>query len=245
MVLVLLSGCGTVKSRSATEQLIVSDAVDRAVAQIDFGPLAGTTAYLDTRYVKEVKGTGFVNADYILSSLRQQMTAARCLLVDKPEDAQYVVEVRVGALGSNDHEMNYGIPANGAISSASSLVTTVPAVPAIPEISLAKKNELLAVAKLAIFAYDRQTKQAVWQSGLSRAESKAKATWVLGAGPFERGDIFDKPQFAGSALPLRGLEPGEDEPGAASDVYYQTRDFRRSQIARLPASEAPQEAETR
>ena len=71
--MVCLTGCGTVKSRSATEQLIISDAVDRSVSQIDFRPLSGKKVYLDTQYVRSIKGPGFVNADYIISSLRQQM----------------------------------------------------------------------------------------------------------------------------------------------------------------------------
>ena len=37
-----LTGCGSTKSRTATEQLLMSDAVDRAIAQIDFSELAGS-----------------------------------------------------------------------------------------------------------------------------------------------------------------------------------------------------------
>ena len=37
----LSAGCGINKSRLATEQLVVSDAVDRAVATIDFSALSG------------------------------------------------------------------------------------------------------------------------------------------------------------------------------------------------------------
>ena len=81
--IVSLSGCGTTLTRGATEQLLISDAVDQTVASLDFSTLSGKTVYLDTRYIKNVKGMGFVNADYIISSLRQQMTAANCLLQDK------------------------------------------------------------------------------------------------------------------------------------------------------------------
>jgi len=232
-------GCGTVKSRSATEQLIISDAVDRSVAQIDFRPLSGRKVYLDSRFVKPVKGVGFVNADYIISSLRQQMTAAHCMLQDKVEDADYVVEARVGALGSNDQEVNYGIPASNAITAASSLLPTQPAVPTIPEISLAKRNDFRAAAKIAVFAYDRKTRQAVWQSGLSRGESTVKATWILGAGPFESGPIFDRPQFAGTSFRVPSFRPSDDEQQWTVNSYYHMHDFQRSEIARIPPVNGP------
>jgi len=49
---VVLAGCGTTKSRSATEQLLISDAVDRAIAIIDFSPLADKTVFLDTKLAR-------------------------------------------------------------------------------------------------------------------------------------------------------------------------------------------------
>lgn len=239
LIAVCAPGCGTVKSRSATEQLIVSDAVDRAVAQIDFRPLCGQKVYLDTQFVKSVRGAGFVNADYIISSLRQQMTAASCLLQEKLEDSDYVVEVRVGALGSNDQEVNYGIPASSSLTAASSLITAVPAVPAIPEISFAKRNDLLAAAKIAVFAYDRRTKQAVWQSGLSKGQSTARATWLLGAGPFESGPVFGQPQFAGEPIRVPLLRPSERDQTWTASSYYRVQDFRSSRIARIPRPDQP------
>ena len=67
--------------------------------------------FLDTTYLRPVRGIGFVNSDYIISSLRQQLTAARCKIHDKREDAEIIVEPRVGALGT-EHEITYGIPSS-------------------------------------------------------------------------------------------------------------------------------------
>ncbi len=136
----LTAGCGTTKSRLATEQLLMSDAVDRSIASIDFRPLSGRSVYLDTQYVKNIKGNAFVNADYIISSLRQQMLAAHCYLEENAQDADYIAEVRVGALGTDAHDVTYGIPASNALSSAASLVPNAPAIPLVPEISLARRT---------------------------------------------------------------------------------------------------------
>jgi hypothetical protein len=196
------SGCGTTKMAEATQQLLTSDAVDRSVARIDFAPLEGQTVFLETKYIVDPKNATFVNANYVISSLRQQMFAAGCLMQDKAEDAEYIVEARVGTLGNDENSIIYGVPANNALSTATSVLPNGPPVPAIPEIALARKDDKMAAAKIAAFAYHRESHTVVWQSGLSVARSTAKDTWVLGIGPFERGTVHDGWEFAGSKLRL-------------------------------------------
>ena len=94
---VCLAGCGRIVSQKATEQLIAGDAVDRSVAQIDFRVLMGKKIFLDTQYVnKTVPGVGFVTSDYIVSSIRQKMMCDGCLLQEKLDEADFVVEMRIG-----------------------------------------------------------------------------------------------------------------------------------------------------
>lgn len=205
-----LVGCGATKNRVATEQMLVSDAVDRAVAHIDFSGLTGQKVYLNTEYINHIRvqapmnqgpaTSAIINADYITSSVRQQMMAANVLLQDKRDDADYIVEVRCGAIGSDAHEVVYGVPANNMLSSASSLVPGAPLVPTIPEIALAKRNDTFGAAKIGVFAYHRVTKEPVWQAGIAQARSTSKDVWLFGAGPFQRGSIYDAPRFAGSKL---------------------------------------------
>jgi len=205
-----LVGCGATKNRVATEQMLISDAVDRAVAHIDFSGLAGQRVFLNTEYIKHIRvqapanqgpsNSAIINADYITSSVRQQMMEANVLLQDKPEEADYIVELRCGAIGSDAHEVVYGVPANNMLSSASTLVPGVPLVPTIPEIALAKRNDTFGAAKIGVFAYHRESKEPVWQAGIAQARSTSKDVWVFGAGPFQRGTIYDTPRFAGSKL---------------------------------------------
>ena len=83
----------------------------------------------------------------------------------------------------------------------------------LPEISLARKTDDSAAAKIAVFAYHRETRQPVWQSGLSVTRSTAYGRWIFGAGPFQSGSIYDSPQFAGGEIldssPLRKKAPVE------------------------------------
>ena len=75
----------------------------------------------------------------------------------------------------------------------------------IPEISVARREAQHGAAKIAMFAYDRETRRPVWQSGISKARSTVQDTWVLGAGPFQRGTNVDGTQFAGTELRLPHL----------------------------------------
>ena len=214
-------GCGTTREKQATDQLLLSDAVDRAVARIDFSPLRGETVYLDSKYVRQIESETFVNADYIVSSLRQQMVLAGCLLQDDRDDAEFIAEARVGALGTDGHDVNYGIPGSQSISAAAALVTAIP-VPNLPEISLARKADDSAATKIAVFAYHRESREPVWQSGLSVERSSAQAKWLLGAGPFQSGTIYEGTQFAGGAISSTSLQSGPRESIEAEDTEYRS-----------------------
>lgn len=189
------AGCGTTKwsdtSRTATEQLLISTAVDRAIDNMNFKPLAGKDAYLDVSYLE-----GVVDKNYVISSLRQHMLAQGVVLLPDKESATYIIEARSGAVGTNHHDVLLGIPALSV--PGSSLMPGVPS--AIPEIAFAKTTDQKGVAKIAAFAYNQQTGQPVWQSGVFPVVSNAKDTWILGTGPFQRGSIYDGTHFAGSRL---------------------------------------------
>ncbi|MFI4874057.1 MAG: DUF6655 family protein [Blastopirellula sp. JB062] len=226
--LLIAVGCGTTSKRTLTEQLVSSHAVDEAISAIDFQPLRDEKVYLDPRYLQNVKGAGFVNAEYITSSLRQQMNAAGCLLQDKADDADYVVEARVGALGTEGHAVTYGIPSNNAVSSAAALFPTAPPIPTIPEIAFAKKSNTIGGAKIALFAYHRESRQPIWQSGIAQSMGTARDTWLLGAGPFQGGNIYDRAQFAGTKIGLPN--PFRRKKASPIPVEYDAPfDFRRSE----------------
>lgn len=202
--MLFLFGCGTTQQRAGTEQLLLSDSVDRSVDRIDLSLLSGETVYLDATYIEPVKTAGYVNSSYIISALRQKLITSGCLLKTLPEEADYIVEARVGALGTDGLEVTYGIPANNALGAAASLIASAPAAPAIPEIAFGKRRGAMSTSKVVAFAYHRESGQPVWQSGAAIAKSDAKDTWLFGAGPWQRGSIYDGTQFAGNRLSLPG-----------------------------------------
>jgi hypothetical protein len=177
--------------RTATEQLLISDAIDRTVQQIDFKVLEGQDVFFDERHLLEV-----VDKAYLISSFRQHLLASGCVLKDKREEAVYVIEPRVGAVGTDNHDWLVGVPAINVPQVP--LAPTLPA--AIPEIPFAKRRDQRGVAKVAVFAYRRETGEPVWQSGMAISESEANDIWVLGAGPFKRGTIYEEKTFASGKI---------------------------------------------
>ncbi len=200
LVSLIVIGCGTTREYTATEQLVMSDAVDRSIGNIDFRPLAGRKVYLDTSYLRHVKGEGFVNSEYVTSALRQQIVASGCLMQDANQDADVIIEARIGTLGSDDHRVTFGVPENNSLSSAASLIPGAPNIPSIPEIAVARRQAREAAAKIAAFAYDRQTRRPIWQSGVNHSLATARDTWVLGVGPFQGGTIREQTKLAGSKI---------------------------------------------
>ena len=199
--LVVVTGCGTAIQRNGTEQLLLSDSVDHAIDQLDLSPLAGRKVYLDTEYMRSFKGPNVsITSDYITSALRQKLTTTGCQIETTRTDADYVLEARIGALGTDTMEVTYGIPSSNGVGAAASALSGAPVSASIPEISVGKRNGAMGVSKVVVFAYHRETGVPVWQSGAAVARSDAKDSWFLGVGPLTRGTVYDGVTLAGNKI---------------------------------------------
>ena len=187
-------GCGTVNTtntaRSGTEQRLLTNAWDAALQRVDFRPLTGVPVFLDTANIAAI------DQGYVISSMREAMLAQGVLLRAKPEQAQWIVEARVGAYGTDEDKWLLGI-------AQTTIPPTVTGLPSgtIPEISVAKRNRQQGVAKMALFAYDRSSGQMTWRSGTMLALAKSKDVYVGGLGPFQSGSIREGTEFMGARLP--------------------------------------------
>ncbi|MBQ9372804.1 MAG: hypothetical protein IJU03_11495 [Thermoguttaceae bacterium] len=170
------AGCGTTKfsdtSRTATEQLLISSAMEELVDEYDYSRLAGLKVH-----VKAANTT--TDGDYLKSLVRQQLAANGAFVKDSEDAADYIVEVAPGAVGTNRYELMYGIPE-----------TTIPAIgtlnnaTSIPEFALIKRTDQKAQVKLRMWAYNKTTGAIIWQSGVNTKTSNIRDRWIFGAGPF-------------------------------------------------------------
>lgn len=213
-------GCGLNRSRLATEQLVIADAVDHAVSQIDFSPLAGKRAYFDSRYISTLKMAPNSNVEYVVSSLRQQMLAYNVKLVEKQEEAEVIVEPRLGALANDGSEITYGIPNNNTVRSAAAVTPFAAVVPPLPDLSFGRRNHQIGAARVGVFAYDRVTREPLWQSGVRTGASEARDLWVMGMGPYQDGRVYDQAKITTRTPRLFRKKP--DPPALAQFTSPQT-----------------------
>ena len=203
---ILIIGCGTTRQsetpRTATEMLLLSNAVDQTVSEFDLSYLSGKEVFLDTTFLDTT-----VDKGYVISSIRQHMMASGVKITEAKDKANYIVEARTGALGTDSHSVMVGVP-----QMTIPQVVPVAGVPSsVPEIPLAKRTKQTGVAKLALFAYHRESGQIVWQSGVQQFSSHAKDAFVFGMGPFRSGTIQRGTTISGSTIPLTDVS-WSDEP---------------------------------
>ena len=241
VLMLLLAGCGTTRTtdtmRTATEQLLISDAIDRAVQEIDFRPLSGQTVYLDSSRLEDV-----TDRNYLVGTVRQHLLACGCTLRDERDEADFIVEARAGAVGTDRNDLLFGIPATNVPQ-----ILPFQGVPAaIPEVPLAKRRDQRGIAKVSMFAYHRESGLPVWQSGLAVRESSSNDVWVFGAGPFEHGTLHKSKTMA-ARMAKSAAEKGE---GPRVDLARQATFASPAKLAqkyrRLPApaevAQSPQPA---
>lgn len=171
-----LLGCASTKTsntaRTATEQLLISNAVDQALDKMDFRAFSGHAVFLDDRYVD------CLDKQYVIASVRHRILYQGAILVTKPEDADVLVEMRTGVVGTDIVDSFLGIPE-----------VTVPGMLVLPEVRVLTRQVQTGTAKIGIVAVDAKTKEVLGEGGMSLARSDDNSWFVAGIGPFKTGTI--------------------------------------------------------
>lgn len=175
----LAAGCTTTSTsntaRTATEQLLISNAVDHALDKVDFAPFANRAVYLDENYID------CVDKSYVLASVRHRLLHAGAALVPEPENAEIVMELRAGAVGTTLSDSFVGVPE-----------ITVPGMLTLPEIRMMSRSRQEGTAKLGIVAYDAHTGRILGPGGMSVAQSTDSNWYVAGVGPYRNGTLKEE-----------------------------------------------------
>jgi hypothetical protein len=191
----LLTGCSSVKvtgtPRSGTEQLLLSGAWDAALCSVDFQPLAGRRVYVDGSQVS------VVDKGWILSTIRRALLEHGAMLSNTQEDAQVVVEVALGAYGTDERDCKVGITQLGFVP----FLFGVAAAPGMQTggasagLSLTQTNRQDAMVKAAMFAYDAKTGHLVWESGTLTNAEGLRDSFILGTGPLRTTSLREMRQY--------------------------------------------------
>lgn len=150
-----LAACTTERSsapsRTATEQLMISAAAERAARNLSVEIPVGTKVFVDSSYFE---GT---DSKYAIAAIRDRLLRRGAHLVEKREQADMVVELRSGALSIDENSLVIGIP---------QMDVPVPLAGsfALPEIALFKRERRQGIAKFAATGYDAETGKLITSS---------------------------------------------------------------------------------
>jgi len=184
-VLLILTGCATTSTsdtkRTGKEQLLISNAVDQSLDKINFESFQGAKVFLNEKYLESV------DSKYIVGSVRHRVLNSNATIVDKPEKADYVLELRSGGVGTDNRDTFVGLP---------KLQVPGPVPVSIPEIRLWSRTQQTGIAKIGIVAIDTKSNQILGQGGTTLAKSDDTNTYVFGVGPWQSGSIHNEVNFA-------------------------------------------------
>lgn len=143
-----LASCSSVReslpARTATEQLLLSTAADHAAKKLTIDLPKHHKVFLDTQYFDTVS----TDAKYAIGAIKGQLLTLGYPVVRNREDADSIIEIRLGALSINQHKSRWlGLP---DLNVPIPLTGTIP----IPEIVLLGNNKLEGIAKIGLSIYD-------------------------------------------------------------------------------------------
>lgn len=150
--------------RTASEQIISTEAIDRSLAQIRWPELAGK------RLLVQVGGTQELDRDYLLRSVEILIAERGGIVVYDEDDAQYEVNVVVGAAGIDVEGRFFGVRG-----SAGSLLIPF----TIPELALYKTTRLDGFVKTEIAVLDPKQGGVVHRSGPTYGTTYSRSRTIL------------------------------------------------------------------
>jgi hypothetical protein len=131
--------------RTATEQLLLARASDRAVEGLILPLPAGSSIYVDETYFQ---GEG---ARYAVSAIRAALSDAGFRLARGKDEADAVFEIRAGALSLEQMRRVFGIPEMRIpINETFNVVS-------LPELSIYSHRDRVGVAEFSGFLYEART----------------------------------------------------------------------------------------
>lgn len=161
-------------ARTGVEQLLISTAVDRTLDKVNFAPMRGAKVFVEEKYLD------CTDKNYVLVSLHQRVMRAGCTFVDKADDADVILEVASGAVGTDRNDLFLGIPP---------IPLAMPSPISIPKIAFYERAKAMGTAKLRILAYNAKTRQPIVDSGAPLARADYRHWNLLGAGPVVSGSV--------------------------------------------------------
>ncbi len=164
-----LAACSSAKEsnpqRTATEQLMISTAADRAAERLTLDIPQGSKLFVDA--------TNFEGTDgkYAIAAIRDRLLRLGGQLAKDRDSADLVVEIRSGALSMDDEQTLLGIPKFDVPIPLAGGFT-------FPEIALFKKRQRTGIAKFGATGFGAKEGEYVGSTGPQYGLSR-ETEWVV------------------------------------------------------------------
>ncbi|MBE6386191.1 MAG: hypothetical protein E7048_11095 [Lentisphaerae bacterium] len=180
-VILLFSGCAdpriTNTGRNAIEQMLLTTAVDRSAAKLDFRMLAKDKVRIDYSLLATQ-----TDKNYVQAAVEASIAAAGAIIALKPEEAVYVLRPVCAVLATEDNKIVFGTPQLPVPIPDASLSIV------IPELPLFKRIRRTGVCKLYVEVLDAKTNKQLKMVGPAVSQS-VHSNWVICFIPFATRDF--------------------------------------------------------
>ena len=187
-VVALGTGCSSTSTsntaRTAKEQMLISDAVEQSLSKVNFAPLHGQRVFIEEKYLE------CVDKPYLVGTVRHLVMRSGGYLMDKQDDADVVMELRSGGVGTDTSEAYLGTPE-----------IALPGMLTIPEIRLVERNSQFAYAKIGMVLLDAKSRQSLGDGGMAMAQSDDQNWFMFGVGPMQSGSLKENVNKAQQRVP--------------------------------------------
>jgi hypothetical protein len=188
--MMVASGCATVRNtdppRTATEQYLLLQAVQSAVAKLSAAPIRDRLVFIDSTYLTS-QWQPSLDHSFMLGELRAKLLMGGVRLARFREEAEIVLEVRSQSIGIDRYDYLIGLPGISLGTATAAAGAPVPIV--TPELAIIKSIKQRGFADVAFVAYWRDTGEVVATSGPFDGKTIREDFWIFGFGPRTVGDI--------------------------------------------------------
>lgn len=176
LFLVLLTGCSTPfttnTKRSAIQQYLLATTIDKLCQNSGMDRYKNKKVYFEYKYLKTQE-----DENYLRGNLEMFMSKNECLIVDKKEKSDIIIQVICGVLGTDHNTIFIGTPALPVPMPDTSISIVIPQMP------LFKLYDRRAYGLLTFNILDSKTEKSIYINQI-RASSNYK-NWVIMLIPFK------------------------------------------------------------
>ena len=182
----------TTTTRTATEQILISSAIQRSVKGLDLDFLKGSKVFVNSDYLT----VGENEKPFLVGAIQGHLLRSGCLIMQTREESNAVISFRNGGIGVDNYDLKVCVPGfsyNRVSNDYSTPPTVLPTVQQVgsittPEFSVYRNCTQVAIASLFYTVY--ASNPVFYHAGESVGQAVRSDFWILGLGPLTNTNVL-------------------------------------------------------